>query len=359
VVVVAEPFQGARVVAVVHADTAPRVVHRRSDHGAVAPLVGDPPIARAERRAEAQPALGRLGRHPGQRRDRQAVVGIAATDVGVHPGEPHLRDPLVVHMGGRVVARFLVFGPQEREERLPLVVECQRVTGAADPRRDPAVLGEHRPDPALPAARQFVHRQPVGSHGVPDAEELDVGPQGARRIERRLAAQRLPGRQEPVTHPAAELHRPRVRETIGAVRTVGPQRQPTKLGLAVGLHESDVGHQRGEHPGGVGPAAEAERVDAVATRRVVGIDPIRPAQEHVEVEDVPLQAVAEGATEDRQGLEPRSAHAVVVQRHLVAGGEVEGLVEAPDVGLLQLGGAVARAVGQGHEVPGAEGSRGR
>ena len=275
--------------------TAARSIHSRRDAS----------VRAAQRRSEAQAALACLLGHPRQRRERQAVVRIPAADVGVHAGEPHLRDPLLVDVRRRGVLRLLVLGPQQREERLALVVQGQRVTRALDAGRRPPVLGQHRPDPPFPPARQFVDRQPVRRHRVPHAEELDVHLPGAVRIEQRLATHAVPRAQHHVADPAAQPHRPRVRKAVGAIGAIRPQGQPPQFGLRVGLDQPDPADQRGQDAGRVRAAAEPEREDAIVHGRIVRIGAIGPAQEHVEVEDVALQAVAERAAEDRDRLERR------------------------------------------------------
>ena len=82
----------------------------------------------------AQPRFLGFLHHPQQRDVAQALVRIAAADVRVHAGEPDLLQPALLAfrcLGRRCV--LVHFVPQQRLERVALVVQRQRVPGALDP----------------------------------------------------------------------------------------------------------------------------------------------------------------------------------------------------------------------------------
>src|ERR1700730_3837173 len=79
---------------------------------------------------------------------------------------------------------------------------------------------------------------------------------------------------------------------------------------------------------------------------IVGLILVVAAGEFVDVDDVPLQAEAERAAENRPRLERRGADAVVVECNLVISRPVQRLEGAPDVVAPDLRRGIARAVRQ-------------
>ena len=137
------------------------------------------------------------------------------------------------------------------------------------------------------------------------------------------------------------------RQPRAAERTVRAPGLPIELAFVFRLHQPLRRHQRHGEADGERAAAEAEGVDVIACLVVA-------AGVLVDVEDVPLQAVAEHAAQHGQRLERRRADAVVVVGDLLAAigrrrPEVHRFVHAPDVRLEQLGAAVAGAVREQHD----------
>jgi hypothetical protein len=77
---------------------------------------------------------------------------------------------------------------------------------------------------------------------------------------------------------------------------------------------------------------------------------IVPAEKLVEIADVARQAPADGAAQQLQRPEAGRPYAVVIDRDLVVVAEIERLEQPPDVGLVELGRAVAGAIGQQHDI---------
>jgi len=89
---------------------------------------------------------------------------------------------------------------------------------------------------------------------------------------------------------------------------------------------------------GEGPAAEPEAVDLVSF--IVGA-----TEETVDLFDVAGQPSTKGEPEDGHGGKGRGSNPVVIKGDLSASvGKIEGLIGAPDVGLVRGRGAVAGAV---------------
>ena len=333
----------ARLVAVVRGDALAAVVDRPGTAGE-----RDEAILDDLQRAQAR-FLGFL-HHPQQRDVAQALVRIAAADVRVHAGEPDLLQAVLPDLQVPGHAVLVQFVPEQRQEGIALVVQRQRVPGALDPHVQAVVGHAQREDPVVDGARQLREGTAVGRDGVPHADEAD----GRARIVLPLVARhipqpRVPGTQDHVADPAERLGRPfePARQPGAAELAIGVPAQSIELALVVRLHQSLVRDQGHDEARGECAAAEAERIDGVALLVVA-------AGVLVDVEDVPLQAVAEHAAEDRQRLEPRRADAVVVVGDLRAAigrrrAEVHRLVHAPDVGLEQLGAAVAGAVREQHD----------
>jgi len=104
------------------------------------------------------------------------------------------------------------------------------------------------------------------------------------------------------------------------------------------LDDSASKDQTSQHADGERSATEAKQVDAIP--RVIVL-----AQEAVETQHIPLQTDARCTAKDGERLEVRSPDPIVVTRDLLFRiGQVERLVETPDVGLEQFARAVTCSV---------------
>ena len=264
-------------------------------------------------------------------------------------------------------------------ERVALVVERQRVPRPLYPSVQVEIAHGERPDEPVDRPGQLVDRQPVGVHGVPQPDERDLerrvgvglglaDPPGVPILERRLglgladshdvpiarsSAQAVPGIDEGVAQRANGPDQPAGHgKPLAAIGAIRRSHVPRELGLvAVVAHQALIHHQADQNADGECAAAEPEGVDAVA-------GPVRPADERVQVAHVAGEAHAKRAAQQRQRLEGRGTNAVVVERELagllriLGVGQVDRLVDAPDVGLGQLARAVPRSIRAENDVPG-------
>ena len=263
----------------------------------------------------------------------------------MHAGEPDLRDAL-----GIAGAPFV---PQHRMEGVALVVEGDRVARALHARREILIGKPVRVEDAVDHGRELVDRQAHGIDRVPDAHEPDRGGEAVVAPER---LRRRDGPQKSVPQPPGEPGDGRVvvATTIAFVGELDPGFQP-RAGVQLDVLVAAPGHdfaavkdpafgdQSRERARGKRAPAEPEDVDVVAF-------PVMPAQELVEVLDVARQAPAEGAREHLERSDAGRPDAIVVECDLVVATEIERLIQPPDVGLVELGGAVSGAVGQQHDV---------
>ena len=244
----------------------------------------------------------------------ERVVRISAADIGMHAGEPDLADTLRLGAPrpGRDGFRALI--PQQRMECGALIIQREGVAGLADQGVELPVRQFERPQIAADAACHFVDGQAVGGNSIPQAEKGDV-------IDRTLVLVMLGGNEQ-----VAQLSKhpfdlkPRL-ECFGPMGAVGHGDFSIELVLGPVTHQSLFADQPVHHPDGEGAAAEPERKDVIALpgavplrpvfgfryrgfeRQIVEMRAIVAAGKLVDVQHVPLQAKAEGAAENREGLE--------------------------------------------------------
>ena len=148
-----------------------------------------------------------------------------------------------------------------------------------------------------------------------------------------------------IAQPPQRRHQPDGVPVAAAVDAIRGHRVTFEPGfVAVVGDQPDPADEAGHDPDGERASTEAEPEEMIAR-------PVVTTGEAIEIEDVPLEAEAEDAAENGQGLERGRADAVgVVGNLLVRMPKIERPVEAPDIGLEQLGGAVSGPVGQQHDV---------
>jgi hypothetical protein len=277
----------------------------------------------------------------------------------MHAGEPDLPEPSF----GKLPLLLGELVPQERVERVPLVVERKRVAGVADLLAQLVIRHRKGPDPLVDAARQLGEGSAIGGDRIPCPDEADLldgllpdlvvshlmagaAPQVDDAVaslaqhvdepDRHLAGMLLGLLHAPLLRLLRSLQRQLVAVAIGAI---GVADVAIELLLGQVAQHALVGDEPGQDPDREGAPAEAEDVDGVAGLVIL-------AKEPVEGGDVALEPDPEDAAQDRERLEGRGADAVVVMgdlpdRTLRRLAEIERLVEPPNIRPEELARAVA------------------
>jgi len=209
------------------------------------------------------------------------------------------------------------------------------MAGTLDFRRELLVDEAQGPDEVIPKRDQLVNREAVGIHGVPSTDELDLVDL--------VALPELLGIVSATEHPPQPMHEPPlVPGTVVDELLSRPFAQI--VFVLVSLTNAAAGNQPSEHPDRKCSSAESEEVDPVSL--LVG-----PAKGHVELHDIALETPAERATQELEWQKLLGADSVVVEGNLFRRvTQIERLVQAPDIGLVSLGGTVACPVGQEDDV---------
>ncbi|MHC2307002.1 hypothetical protein ACVIJ1_003472 [Bradyrhizobium elkanii] len=229
-----------------------------------------------------------------------------------------------------------------------LVVERQRVSGALDLRAENPVRQFKRPHPVGDAARHLVDRQAIGRDGIPDADEFDRRHRFAGDLRIGFVASKaIPQPHKNIIAQCAEWHldAPDRVVALGPVCAIGLHRAVVQLGFGVRDDQALIEDECSERAHGECAAAESEQVDLRIALVIVV-----PADELVGIEDVALEAIAEGAAEDGQRNEFRRADAVVILGGLRIALQIERLEYPPDIGAPDAGSGVAGAVGQNNDL---------
>src|SRR3569833_2270733 len=188
-----------------------------------------------------------------------------------------------------------------------LVIQRQCVTSTLYSGIEYPVRQFERPDPPAYSAGHFIDRKPVSGDRVPKPEKADavdrpvIGGCG-RRWRCIVAVEYLP--------PDGVIF-------SAVIVFVCGSRQPIQIDLIVGLDEALVENEAYHHSNGEGAAAKAK------PKYLVFVAPVIPADEFVDVDDIPFQAVAESAPKHRERFEAGSAHAIIVEGHLIRTGQID------------------------------------
>ena len=303
--------------AVEHAEARAGVVQLVVDVGVLAVqlalILVDAQAGLAERRACAL----RFGQHPVERDEREALLRVAAADVRMRPGEPDLRD---------TAFSLPALVPQQRAERMPFVVQRQRMAGAIDARAQAVV---RKLEPVHGAVEHIgqVERQSDRINRVPDADEPDADLGVVRSLTPELRRAIRRGPEHHLGQPGAEAL---------AVEPVGlPDRGVQPGGRAFRqlrrIQHAALGDEADEGPDRERAAAEPEDVDLVA-----GV--VDAHELFVELADVAAKAESRHPGEDLQRFDVLGSDPIVVERDLRREGgirampvEVDGLVELEDI----------------------------
>ena len=206
---------------------------------------------------------------------------------------------------------------------------------------------------------ELVDREPVSRHRVPHADEPDrqrrgVGDAVVAGLGVGFEALTLLAEADhgvPSSAQEGDMGLAAPSESLPAIGAVGGGDLALQIGLVPRVGDDPlVQDQADQDPGREGSPAEAERIDLVAR-------PVRAADEGVEVAHVAGEADPEGPAQHGERLEGRGADAVVVVGKLArmlgsAVGEIDSLVQPPDVRPEHFPGTVAGPVGEHENVPG-------
>src|SRR3984957_2420194 len=241
---------------------------------------------------------------------------IPAADIGVNADKPHLADALAVDLGQgffRVCRRRLpvvidgiefailadiAIVPKHRMERVALLLQRQRMTGAADLAVHEQVRHRQRPIPVIDGARDLLDRASIGVDRVPNPEKVNfLDLDQIELLERGLAengvAHPIAKRpQRPDQDISAPLEIPGL--AISAVGYFGVARQIRIV--AIVADKADARDEACDHADRERAPAEPKAVDFVAM-------PVVAAAERIDVDDVALQSEAENAAQDGEWLE--------------------------------------------------------
>ncbi|MGY4423594.1 hypothetical protein ACVWY2_006043 [Bradyrhizobium sp. JR6.1] len=229
-----------------------------------------------------------------------------------------------------------------------LIVERQRMPCPLDLRAENPVRQLERPHPVGDAACHLVDRQAIGRDGVPDADELDRWHRLPCDLRIRLVALKaVQHRHKDVVAQRAEQHLDAPDRVVarGPVRAIGFHRAVVQFGFGAGDDQALIEDECGERAHGECAAAESEQVDL----RIVLVVVVA-ADEFVGIQDIALEAVAEGAAEQRERDEGRRADAVIILGGLRVALQIQRLEYPPDIGAPDAGSGVAGAVGQDNDL---------
>jgi hypothetical protein len=184
------------------------------------------------------------------------------------------------------------------------------MTSLVDPAVERLVVQGQRPDPAIDAVFEFLDRQPVSVHGVPEPEKLDL-----RNIHLLDVSKLAPTKNAiPEEHQAiAQWTRQRVQTVmlgpLDAESPIQPKRLATQVVIgrrALNVDQSLGKHEIDENPDGERTATETEAVDLVAQL-------IISTKKRVQGEDVALEPPPERTAENGKRLYRRCPDSIVVK----------------------------------------------
>jgi hypothetical protein len=249
-------------------------------------------------RQGAEPGALRLLHHPEERHVAEALVRIAAADIGVHAGEPHLFQPPLLDFVGLDQLRFVHLVPQQRVERVALVVNREGMPSAQDAFVQLVVGHAERVDPVVDRPRDLSDRSTVCGDGIPDADEADRRSAIVGRIVDVAALETVDPSANRGAGAPKQPRRPLepAWQKGGAERLVRGAALAIEFGFTAGAHQPFRRDERNHEAHGERAAAEPEGVDVVAV-------PVIAARIAINIQDVSLEAPAERAAEQGQRLE--------------------------------------------------------